>query len=228
MSAAVPLLKPLVAPRPKTTPAGRPRPRLVIVAPGRSSAGRVPFVILIAAVLTGGLLSLLMLHTLAAQDGFQVTALQKRLASENDTLQGLERKVQADSSPSALATRARALGMVGSTIPSYRRLPDGRAVGVEEPAYVPPPVVTTTTTTKTTTKAKAPSTAAGTTSKHVATHRKATTEGTTKKSTKATTKAAPKSTKSTPTTATTTTTPAKGHPGKGHPANGHRGGLAHQ
>jgi cell division protein FtsI (penicillin-binding protein 3) len=144
VSAVAPLRKPFglrfgadAAPveAPATTKA---RPRLVIVAPPRSTAGRLPFLILIGAVLVSGLLMLLMLHTLAAQDGFKVNALQTKLNTLTDTEQGLAQQVQQDSSPAKLRKAAAALGMVPSTIPSYKRV-HGRVVGVAQPAYIPAP-----------------------------------------------------------------------------------------
>jgi hypothetical protein len=124
-------------------------------------------VILIGAVLVGGLLMLLMLHTLAAQDGFTVNTLQHRLATLTDTEQGLEQQVQADSAPAALRARAARLGMVPSTVTSYRKLRGGRAIGTEQPVYVPPPV-TTKPAAKATAAAGTATTGAAGTAKHAA------------------------------------------------------------
>ena len=45
----------------------------------------------------------------------------------------------ADSSPTALQARATALGMVPTTMTKVHRRPDGRALAVQTPVYVPPP-----------------------------------------------------------------------------------------
>lgn len=160
MSAVAPLLKPFglgSADKPAGRSAKKSRPRLVIVAAPTRRAGRVPFAILIGAILVTGLVTLLMLHTMAAQDGFKVSALQQQQKSLNDQLQSLEQVVQADAAPSTLRQKAAALGMLPSVVNSYRHLPDGRAVGVETPVYPVIPVVTTPnpTTNKTATTDKA-------------------------------------------------------------------------
>jgi hypothetical protein len=126
----------VAAPRKPTT---LPRPRLVVVAPQRSTAGRLPFVILVCAVLISGLVGVLLLHTIAAQDAFRVTGLQQRLATLTDQEQQEAQLVAADSSPTALETRAVALGMEPTVLSAFHRRGDGRAVGVQTPVYVAPP-----------------------------------------------------------------------------------------
>jgi hypothetical protein len=116
-----------------------PRPHLVAVAPARSTAGRLPFVILIGAVLVGGLVAVLLLHMAAAQDAFRISGLQQRLATLTDQEQQEAQLVAADSSPTALQARAAALGMEPTKITSFHRRPDGRAVGIATPYYVAPP-----------------------------------------------------------------------------------------
>jgi hypothetical protein len=114
---------------PARTPA-KARPRLIVVASPRS-AGKAPFVALVGGLLLVGLLSLLMLHTHAAQDSFRQTSLQQRLANLTDVEQHLQQQVQLDSAPSALRAKARALGMVPSVVTHYRQLPNGRTIGHE-------------------------------------------------------------------------------------------------
>jgi hypothetical protein len=136
------------------------RPRLIVLASPRA-AGKAPFVVLVGGLLLAGLLSLLMLHTLAAQDSFRQTSLQQRLANLNDVEQRLEQQVQLDSAPSALRQKARALGMVPSVITHYRELPNGRTVAHEVAASsVTTPVATTTTSTTDTTNGAAKSNSA--------------------------------------------------------------------
>jgi cell division septation protein DedD len=105
---------------------------------------------LVGGLLLAGLLALLMLHTLAAQDAFRQTALQQRLAALTDTEQSLEQKVQLDSSPTVLRERAKALGMVPSVVTSYHRLADGRVVAREVAASAVAAPTTTTSTAKST------------------------------------------------------------------------------
>ncbi|HVT19865.1 MAG TPA: hypothetical protein VHE57_00565 [Mycobacteriales bacterium] len=125
MSTTAALRKPLPARAPSRT-----RPRLIVLAAPRS-ASKAPFVVLVGGLLLAGLLSLLMLHTLAAQDSFRQTSLQQKLAKLTDTEQRLEQQVQLDSGPSLLRKRAIALGMVPSEITHYRQLANGRTVAHE-------------------------------------------------------------------------------------------------
>ncbi|HVS68959.1 MAG TPA: hypothetical protein VHE56_10435 [Mycobacteriales bacterium] len=127
------------------------RPRLVVVAPQRV-VGRTPFVLLVGGLLLSGLLSLLMLHTLAAQDAFHQTSLQQKLANLTDSEQRLEQQVQLDSAPAALRRRAKALGMVPSVVIGYHQRPNGRITAHEVAANSPAAiaaVITPTTTTAT-------------------------------------------------------------------------------
>jgi hypothetical protein len=134
----------LLLPAPDETSSPRkattlPRPRLVVMAPQRTTAGRLPFVILVGAVLISGLVGVLLLHTIAAQDAFRVTSLQQRLATLTDQEQQAAELVAADSSPTALEARAVALGMEPTALTAFHRRSDGRAVGVQSPVYVAPP-----------------------------------------------------------------------------------------
>jgi len=108
-----------------------------------SSAARLPFLIVIGAIMVSGLVGVLLLHMLAAQDSFRATTLQQRLATLTDSEQRLSSIVEADSAPAALDQRARALGMVPARIAKFHKLRDGRTVGLQAPIYPPPtPVVT--------------------------------------------------------------------------------------
>ncbi|MDQ1748370.1 MAG: hypothetical protein QOD07_2633, partial [Frankiaceae bacterium] len=82
MSATAPLRALPLPPRRTEAPARAAtaaRPRLVAVpAP---TAGRVPFVLAVAGVLAVGLVALLLLHTLAAQDAFTVHKLTRQSAT---------------------------------------------------------------------------------------------------------------------------------------------------
>jgi type II secretory pathway pseudopilin PulG len=129
VSATAPVRRAL--PRPAS--AGRSRPRLVLVAPAHR-VGRTPFLLLVGALLVVGLLMLVLLHTLAAQDAFRQTSLAQQLANLTDTEQQLQQQVEQDAAPAALQREARALGMVPSAVTSYRRLPDGRVIGKQLPA----------------------------------------------------------------------------------------------
>lgn len=124
------------APRRSTAPA---RPALRLVPARRAVAGRIPFAIVIGVVLLGGLIGLLVLHTTAAQDAFRLHDLQQQSAALGDTEQQLSIAEQQQQAPSALAARARALGMVPTGSIAFMHLRSGRVVGVAKAAPAPPP-----------------------------------------------------------------------------------------
>ncbi len=122
-------------PRPETN---RPSLRLVVTRP--LVAGRTPFAVLVGLILTTGLVALLLLHTLAAQDAFRLQELQHRAAGLADVEQELRLAEQQREDPATLAARARALGMVPTESLAFVRLhKHGRIVGVARAAAAPPP-----------------------------------------------------------------------------------------
>lgn len=132
-SAVAPARSRAGTPQARSTPA-RPRLRLVVTAP---VAARVPFAVLVGVILTGGLVALLMLHTLAAQDAFTLHSLQRQAAALDDTEQELAVADQQAAAPSALAAHAKALGMVPTGALKITRRPNGQVVAVAR--AVPPP-----------------------------------------------------------------------------------------
>lgn len=99
-----------------------------------------PFVALVLCLLGGGLLGLLLLNTVIAEDSFRVQALQQRGAALQLRQQELQRDLDAFEAPGALAARARAMGMVPAGSPAFIRLSDGTVLGVPKPATSPQPV----------------------------------------------------------------------------------------
>ena len=115
------------------------RPALRLVAVPRAAAARLPFALLVAAVLGSGLVALLMLHTLAAQDGFTLHKLQRQSAGLADLEQQLTVANQQAQAPSTLAARARAIGMVPTGDLHVVRRRDGRVVAVATAVVVTRP-----------------------------------------------------------------------------------------
>ena len=113
------------------------RPPLRLLPRPAAIAGRVPFAILVGVILGGGLISLLLLHTMAAQDAFRLHDLQRQAADLRDTQQQLEVSAQQLESPASLAAKARQLGMVPTGSISFVRLHSGRLVGVAKAAPLP-------------------------------------------------------------------------------------------
>ena len=122
---AVPLRVPTAPPAQESAP----QRWLRLVPQRRSSASKAPFAVVLVVVLGGGLLGLLLLNTLVAQDSFRL----HQLAQESRELQQREEQLagqlEANQAPSALAARASRLGMVPGGPPVFLRLPDGRVLG---------------------------------------------------------------------------------------------------
>ncbi|MEV5880191.1 septum formation initiator family protein [Streptomyces sp. NPDC052101] len=96
---------------------------------GRARAARAPFVLLVVLLLGGGLIGLLVLNSALSEGSFKLADLQKRTKSLTDEEQGLQRDIDAYSSPDALQRRARELGMVPGGDPAFLG-PDGKVKGV--------------------------------------------------------------------------------------------------
>lgn len=92
------------APRPRPAPATRP--------PRNVRAPRAPFVMLVVGLLGGGLVSLLLLNTVLAQDAFTLHALRQRTTALEEREQALRQEVARAEAPGTLARKARDLGMV--------------------------------------------------------------------------------------------------------------------
>jgi cell division protein FtsB len=115
-------------------------PVLRLVPDVRTGAPKAPFITLVVLLLAGGLLGLLAVNTVLAQDAFRLHALSVEGKALADREQVLEREVETLRTPRNLAARARELGMVQSSSPAFLRLEDGRVLGAEVPAEAPPPV----------------------------------------------------------------------------------------
>lgn len=112
----------------------RPRPR-----PG-GQAARMPFVLLVVALLAGGLISLLLLNSALNEGSFHLSRLKKETTAVTDEEQALQRDVDAYSAPDALQRRARELGLVPGGSPVFIG-PDGTITGSAAPAEPPAPPV---------------------------------------------------------------------------------------
>jgi hypothetical protein len=100
---------------------------------GGSGAARTPFVLLVVALLGGGLIGLLVLNSALSEGSFQLDDLQRQTKNLTDEEQALQRDVDAYSAPDALQRRARELGMVPGGDPAFLN-PGGSVKGVPSAA----------------------------------------------------------------------------------------------
>ena len=118
---------------------------LRLVPQRRSQAAKTPFAVVLVVVLGGGLLGLLLLNTLVAQDSFALHDLAKQSRDLQQREQQLAGQVQALQAPAQLAASATRLGMVPGGPPAFLRLPDGHVLGAPTVGRALPRQVTATT-----------------------------------------------------------------------------------
>jgi hypothetical protein len=109
-------------------------PRLKAAPPMPVAGPRVPFVALILVVVVGGVLGILMLNTKVNENTFRLHDLQQRQSELDLQEQRLNQQIADYESPGNLAANARRLGLVPAGAPAFIRLPDGRLIGVPQPA----------------------------------------------------------------------------------------------
>ncbi|GCD96222.1 hypothetical protein [Embleya hyalina] len=115
--------------------------RIRLAARRAKGTTRTPFVVLVVALLGGGLLSLLLLNTALNQGSFEVGRLQKRQDQLTDDREALQRELDAKAAPGELARRAQELGLVPGGSPVFIDPATGRVLGVPKPATSKPPLV---------------------------------------------------------------------------------------
>ena len=87
-----------------------------------AQADRKFFAVFVSAVGATGLLLLLIINTLLAQDAFVLTRLKLEVKMVSDQREAIARQIDAQSSPEALARSAAALGMKPSESPVFLNL----------------------------------------------------------------------------------------------------------
>lgn len=134
MTATAPTAAPTV-PRPSPRP---PRRSLAAAPEPRGRAPRARFVVLVLALLGGGLVGLLLLNTALAQGAFTVNDLQRQNVLLTEHQQAVQRTLEQVQQPGNLAARARALGMVPGGTPAFLQVPGGKVLGVPHVATTAP------------------------------------------------------------------------------------------
>jgi len=105
------------------------RARLTLVPRRQPTAPRVPFLMLVAVVLLGGVVGLLMFNTSMQQASFRATALEAEAARLHAEEQSLRMELDRLRDPQRVAARATDLGMVPMVNPAFLRLSDGKVLG---------------------------------------------------------------------------------------------------
>jgi hypothetical protein len=137
-----------VTARPAARPTGRAAaapPRLRVVPAGHART-RVRLVLLCVALLTGGLVLLLMLNISLSRGAYELYRGQAQLSRLEEQRQATEEDLLAQQAPQELAARARRLGMVPAPNVAFVRLDDGRVLGTPtaapRPTHAPAPAPT--------------------------------------------------------------------------------------
>ncbi|GIG90036.1 hypothetical protein [Plantactinospora endophytica] len=110
------------------------RSRLRVAPPLPVARPRVSFVALILVLVVGGMLGILVVNSKVNENAFRLERLQQQQSTLDIQQQELEQKIAEAEVPGNLAARARQLGLVDSGPPAFIRLPDGRVIGVPQPA----------------------------------------------------------------------------------------------
>jgi len=112
-----------------------PQPRLTVVPRPVRQAPRLPFVALVVAVLTAGLVGLLLLNTGMERGTYTVTALRSQVAALGMKHQALQLQVAALQDPQQVAEKALRLGMVPNGSPAFISLGTGKVTGISVPGW---------------------------------------------------------------------------------------------
>jgi hypothetical protein len=115
--------------QPWVTPVDEP-----VAAPLPIALPRAPFLILVVALVVAGVLGVLVLNTKINENSFRLNDLRNNQAALDLQEQQLERDLADRESPGNLRAAATRLGLVPAGTPAFINLPDGRVVGVPQPA----------------------------------------------------------------------------------------------
>lgn len=107
---------------------------LRLVAPVRAKARRTPFVVILVAVLSLGLVGLIVLSTALQDQAFQLADLRQQAATLKLDQERAQHDIDYLDSPASVARKAVGLGMVPNRNPVFLRLSDGSVVGKPAPA----------------------------------------------------------------------------------------------
>lgn len=113
---------------------GRVRARLAVVPERRTSASRLPFVVLVSMLLVGGVVGLLCFNTSMQQAAFSESKMQDQATNLAARQESLTMELQRLQDPQNIAARAQGLGMVIPTNPALIDVATGKVDGKAVPA----------------------------------------------------------------------------------------------
>ncbi|WP_433386640.1 hypothetical protein [Micromonospora sp. KLBMP9576] len=117
-----------------------PAPRLRVAPPPPVRVPRAPFAALVLVLVVGGVLGILLVNTKINENAIRMEKLQEQQAKLDVEQQQLNKQIVDAEAPGNLEARARRLGLVEAGEPAYIRLPDGKVIGVPQPAEGQPSI----------------------------------------------------------------------------------------
>jgi hypothetical protein len=130
---APPAPKPVAPPRRKEE-TRRPVGAATGSAPLPIALPRAPFLVLVVSIVVVGVLGVLVLNTRINENAFRLDSLRQQQSALDQQEQALNRELAQRESPGELRAAAARLGLVPAGTPAFINLPDGRVVGVPQPA----------------------------------------------------------------------------------------------
>lgn len=112
----------------------QPAPQLRVAPPAPVAVPRAPFVAVVLLLVIAGVLGILVLNTKINENAFRLQDLHNSQAKLDAQEQQLAQQLANRESPGNLAAAARRQGLVPAGTPAFIRLPDGRVLGVPQPA----------------------------------------------------------------------------------------------
>jgi hypothetical protein len=132
---AEPLAPPAPTPVPRRTrEPHRPVREQTTAAPLPIALPRAPFLVLVVSLVVVGVLGVLVLNTRINENAFRLDSLRQQQSTLDQQEQALARELALRESPGELRAAAARLGLVPAGTPAFINLPDGRVVGVPQPA----------------------------------------------------------------------------------------------
>lgn len=109
-------------------------PRLKIAPTAQLETPKAPFMLAIIAVVSLGLVGLIVFSTVLQKQAFVIADLDAQITDLSNQRQAMDRELERLASPAGLGEAALELGMVPNANPVFIRLEDGKIIGKPTPA----------------------------------------------------------------------------------------------